>query len=168
MEVVRLTSKPRLASLFSSFIRELPTAAFLASTLEARSISHDMVADVVRDSTFGQIVNYLSKGRYFPYADQRPDYVVPSRYLKNDSSPKFPRTTSESPTVVTRGAPTLVNDPGICTEIADANKEAFDIHPEHRLDAEKALAAVPEPVKEGEAPYPWLVEFEENDPDRPL
>ncbi|KAG0667553.1 hypothetical protein C6P46_000088 [Rhodotorula mucilaginosa] len=127
-----------------------------------------MVADIVRDSTFGQIVNYLSKGRYFPYADQRPDYVVPSRYLKNDSSPKFPRTTSESPTVVTSGAPTLVNDPGICTEIADANKEAFDIHPEHRLDAEKALAAVPEPVKEGEAPYPWLVEFEENDPDRPL
>ena len=38
-----------------------------------------MVADIVRDSTFGQIVSYLSKGRYFPYADQRPDYVVPSR-----------------------------------------------------------------------------------------
>ncbi|KWU41503.1 hypothetical protein RHOSPDRAFT_36975 [Rhodotorula sp. JG-1b] len=35
-----------------------------------------MVADIVRDSTFGQIVSYLSKGRYFPYADQRPDYVA--------------------------------------------------------------------------------------------
>ena len=168
MEVVRSTSRTRLALLFSSFIRAPDSSLILASTLEERSNLHDMVADIVRDSTFGQIVNYLSKGRYFPYADQRPDYVVPSRYLKNDSSPKFPRTTSESPTVVTSGAPTLVNDPGICTEIADANKEAFDIHPEHRLDAEKALAAVPEPVKEGEAPYPWLVEFEENDPDRPL
>ena len=125
-----------------------------------------MVADIVRDSTFGQIVNYLSKGRYFPYADQRSDYVVPLKYLKRDPS-VFPRTTSESPTVVTSGAATLVDNPAICTEITAANKEAFDIHPEHRLDAEKALAGS-EPVNDGEGPYPWLVEFEDDDPDRPL
>lgn len=41
-----------------------------------------MAPDLIRDSTFGALVNYLSHGRLLPYADQRPDYVVPSRYLK--------------------------------------------------------------------------------------
>lgn len=126
-----------------------------------------MVADIVRDSTFGQIVNYLSNGHYFPYADQRSDYVPPAHYLQKDSS-AFPRTTSECPTAVTSKTATLVNEPGLCSEIEAANKAEFDVHPEHRLDAEKALAAKPESLKDGEEPYPWLVDFEENDPDRPM
>ncbi|KAJ7138524.1 major facilitator superfamily domain-containing protein [Mycena crocata] len=40
-----------------------------------------MVQDLIRDSTFGQIVNYLSSGRIFPYPEQRPDYVVPKHFL---------------------------------------------------------------------------------------
>jgi DHA1 family multidrug resistance protein-like MFS transporter len=36
--------------------------------------------DLIRDSTVGQIINTLSAGRLLPYADQRPDYVVPARY----------------------------------------------------------------------------------------
>ncbi|GAA5863811.1 hypothetical protein JCM3774_001165 [Rhodotorula dairenensis] len=126
-----------------------------------------MVADIVRDSTFGQIVNYLSNGRYFPYADQRPDYVPPAHYLQKDPS-AFPRTASECPSCATDKTATLVNEPGLCTEIEATNKAAFDIHPQDRLDAEKALAGKPESVKDGEQPYPWLVDFEENDPDRPL
>ncbi|KAF7289675.1 Benomyl methotrexate resistance protein [Mycena chlorophos] len=40
-----------------------------------------MVADLIRDSTFGQIANFASKGRIFPYPEQKPGYVVPARYL---------------------------------------------------------------------------------------
>ncbi|KAJ7642040.1 putative caffeine resistance protein [Roridomyces roridus] len=45
--------------------------------------------DLIRDSTIGQIINYASRGRFLPYADQRPEYVVPSRYLparENDAT----------------------------------------------------------------------------------
>ncbi|KAJ8075596.1 hypothetical protein PM082_021226 [Marasmius tenuissimus] len=37
--------------------------------------------DLVRDSFLGQAINSLSGGRLLSYADQRPDYKVPARYL---------------------------------------------------------------------------------------
>ncbi|GAA5993980.1 hypothetical protein JCM11641_006438 [Rhodosporidiobolus odoratus] len=45
-----------------------------------------MVPDIVRDSVFGQTINYLSKGRIFPYPEQRSDYQVPAHYLARTSS----------------------------------------------------------------------------------
>lgn len=45
------------------------------------------MADLIRDSTLGQFVNHLSGGRLLPYADQRPGYVVPSRFLSPRSRP---------------------------------------------------------------------------------
>ncbi|GAA5897660.1 hypothetical protein JCM6882_000062 [Rhodosporidiobolus microsporus] len=45
-----------------------------------------MVADLIRDSVFGQTVNWATKGKVFPYPEQRPDYVVPERYLARASS----------------------------------------------------------------------------------
>jgi len=41
--------------------------------------------DLVRDSFLGQAINSLSGGRLLSYADQRPDYKVPSRYLRSPS-----------------------------------------------------------------------------------
>ncbi|GAA5967513.1 hypothetical protein JCM11641_000571 [Rhodosporidiobolus odoratus] len=124
-----------------------------------------MVADVLRDSTFGQIANILSKGRLFPYEDQRPDYVVPARYLNRASSEvsdaPFPRTISEAPTYASStpisspaGGSTLVNEPGVCHPVLKGDLEAQDekgVHPPSIT-----------PPK-----YRWLVEFEENDQDRP-
>ncbi|KAK0489256.1 major facilitator superfamily domain-containing protein [Armillaria novae-zelandiae] len=40
-----------------------------------------MVQDIFRDSTIGQAINYISNGRLFPYADQRPDFKVPPQFL---------------------------------------------------------------------------------------
>lgn len=40
-----------------------------------------MVQDIFRDSTIGQAINYISSGRVFPYADQRPDFIVPPQFL---------------------------------------------------------------------------------------
>lgn len=39
-----------------------------------------MVVDIIRDSTFGQIINLASNGKLLPYADQKPDFVVPSSF----------------------------------------------------------------------------------------
>jgi DHA1 family multidrug resistance protein-like MFS transporter len=36
--------------------------------------------DIIRDSTVGQLINWLSGGRYLPYADQRPDYIIPAHF----------------------------------------------------------------------------------------
>ncbi len=40
-----------------------------------------MVQDILRDSTIGQAINYISNGRIFPYADQRSDFAVPSHFF---------------------------------------------------------------------------------------
>ncbi|KAJ3775633.1 major facilitator superfamily domain-containing protein [Lentinula raphanica] len=45
-----------------------------------------MVADLIRDSTIGQIVNYLSAGRLLPYEDQREGFVVPSHFSLKPSA----------------------------------------------------------------------------------
>ncbi|KAJ3822338.1 major facilitator superfamily domain-containing protein [Lentinula raphanica] len=45
-----------------------------------------MVADLIRDSTIGQIVNYLSAGRLLPYEDQREGFAVPSHFSLKPSA----------------------------------------------------------------------------------
>ncbi|KAF5388919.1 hypothetical protein D9757_005139 [Collybiopsis confluens] len=40
-----------------------------------------MVADIIRDSTIGQLINWISGGRLLPYQDELPGFVVPSRFL---------------------------------------------------------------------------------------
>ncbi|GAA5910653.1 hypothetical protein JCM6882_001050 [Rhodosporidiobolus microsporus] len=126
-----------------------------------------MPVDLIRDSTFGLIANYLSSGRLFPYADQRPDYVVPERYLASSSGTsidsRFPRTFSQAPTVVSTTSPTspkdtstLVNEPGVCPELKGDDLEK---------QANKDASPTPSPPLSEK--YRWLVEFDENDPDRP-
>lgn len=109
--------------------------------------------DIVRDSSFGQIVNWASNGRLLPYRDQLSDYVVPSRYLQQRDSATdkpagstLPRTLSDAPTVVSGPTSFGSND-------GDLEK--------HSVPAEVASSQPPS------ATYPWLVDFEENDPDRP-
>ncbi|GLB34695.1 putative benomyl methotrexate resistance protein [Lyophyllum shimeji] len=59
-----------------------------------------MVADIIRDSTVGQIINYVSGGKYLPYAEQRPDFVIPSRFLLPcDKSRPSPPSNSDTTTV---------------------------------------------------------------------
>ncbi|KAJ3843934.1 major facilitator superfamily domain-containing protein [Lentinula raphanica] len=45
-----------------------------------------MVADLIRDSTIGQIINYLSAGRLLPYEDQREGFAVPSHFSLKPSA----------------------------------------------------------------------------------
>lgn len=41
--------------------------------------------DILRESTVGELVNYASGGRILPYPDQRPDFVVPEKFLASSS-----------------------------------------------------------------------------------
>ncbi|KAJ7785821.1 putative caffeine resistance protein [Mycena metata] len=54
--------------------------------------------DLVRDSTVGQILNYLSSGRILPYPEQRPGYVVPRRYLAAASDEERQKESSDDTT----------------------------------------------------------------------
>ncbi|BGP30830.1 hypothetical protein JCM10296v2_002587 [Rhodotorula toruloides] len=112
-----------------------------------------MVADIIRDSTFGQLVNWASRGRYFLYADQRPDYIVPARYLPHASPLDSPsRLEARSPTPKSREE-TLVNAPDLKTPKTDVDVE--------KQVVESVGAQTPTPPV-----YEYLVEFEENDPDK--
>ena len=63
--------------------------------------------DLVRDSTVGGFLNHISNGRILPYADQKPGYQLPKRYLStqvnskpNEKSPASPasvRTSHDDP-----------------------------------------------------------------------
>jgi len=44
--------------------------------------------DIIRDSTVGQLINGLSRGRYLPYADQCPNYTIPAHFLPSVSTSK--------------------------------------------------------------------------------
>lgn len=117
--------------------------------------------DIIRDSTAGQILNWASRGRILPYEDQRKDYVIPARYLPDQTSTvkaktqlQIPRTNSE--------ANTLVNEPGT----VDATSKTPALGPS---DLEKADSTeFNKPTSTPETPvYPYLVDWDENDQDNP-
>jgi len=143
-----------------------------------------MPLDILRDSTFGNIVNYLSKGRYLPYEDQKPGYAIPQRYLTpsspNSRQNSLPpsRTISQSPTFVgSVGSPpaTLVNEHGICKELANKEEEENKGISKSSEEQEQALSekdygrdqADIERNDQDAATPPFVVKFEENDQDRP-
>lgn len=46
-----------------------------------------MSPDILRESTVGELLNWVSGGRILPYPDQRPGFIVPERYLATSSRP---------------------------------------------------------------------------------
>lgn len=165
-----------------------------------------MVADLVRDSSFGQLVNWLSEGRYCSYADQKPDYVIPERYLlpagerRAEKQPKansagvlvgFASTgvskhPENEPSETRSGTQTLVEEPGVreskhavselpsplsAADVAADNDFGHRQEPRYLDAAEKGKASRTKnqiAIEDDVTEYPWLVDFEENDPDRPL
>jgi MFS transporter, DHA1 family, multidrug resistance protein len=54
--------------------------------------------DIIRDSSFGQIVRFASGGRFLKYADERSGFQVPDRYILAPTIPSVDN--SETSTVV--------------------------------------------------------------------
>lgn len=53
--------------------------------------------DILRESMLGEAANRLSGGRLLPFPEQRPDFVIPERYLASPSlSPATTRATAPS------------------------------------------------------------------------
>ncbi|SGY62556.1 BQ5605_C007g04707 [Microbotryum silenes-dioicae] len=145
-----------------------------------------MTPDIIRDSTVGQLINRFTHGRVLPYAEQRPDYVLPARYRAalDGSAIKYSTSTAAASVTTSRtatAAPSLKEGAEGDKISASGNAQAAhtfldleksDLHrgtaphePTAALkDLEKADLHESAPV----AKDPFLVEFEENDPGRPL
>jgi DHA1 family multidrug resistance protein-like MFS transporter len=123
-----------------------------------------MVQDLIRDSTIGQIVNYLSSGRLLPYPEQRPGYVVPKHYL-------LPTSERKDSDALTSDAAT------ICEDSRDKSKDGSNLSspPDTEIKRESTittLAADLESRKQVDdstaVPDPYLVDWDgDSDPENP-
>ncbi|VVT58120.1 uncharacterized protein SAPINGB_P006047 [Magnusiomyces paraingens] len=57
-----------------------------------------MAPDLIRDSVAGNLINWLSNGKLLPYPEQRPDFVVPDKYLTDPPQVLQEKLASLSPT----------------------------------------------------------------------
>jgi DHA1 family multidrug resistance protein-like MFS transporter len=78
--------------------------------------------DIIRESTVGEIINLVSGGWLLPYPDQRPDFVVPKKYL-------VPSPMAQDDYARSRGAISS-NTPGECIE----DREMTTEHPSSSSD----------------------------------
>ncbi|KAJ7136110.1 major facilitator superfamily domain-containing protein [Mycena epipterygia] len=123
-----------------------------------------MVQDLIRDSTIGQIINYLSSGRLLPYPEQRPGYVVPKHFL-------LPSSERKDSDVVASDAVTLCGD--AATLCGDASKISSppdtEIKRESTASTAVDLESQKKQVDDATAfPDPYLVGWNgDSDPENP-
>lgn len=113
---------------------------------------------LVRESAVGQILNWASKGRILPYPDQRADFVVPSKYLKGAFDSQAPTLNTSASSRPAADANTLVDAEGVVKKTESQEGGGAG-------DLEKG--AVDPELPPEIAAYPFLVEFDVNDPDNP-
>ncbi|KAK7031717.1 MFS general substrate transporter [Favolaschia claudopus] len=135
--------------------------------------------DLIRDSTVGQIINYVSRGRFLAYPEQRPGYVLPSRFslasaarqTKEDAATLCDEETEKKRVLGTStpSPPTLPATP------AEPVSGTTTPYPLERAATFATLAGVEVSEKQlsnrlsaADIPDPYLVDWEENDPDDPL
>ncbi|KAJ6580724.1 major facilitator superfamily domain-containing protein [Mycena capillaripes] len=114
--------------------------------------------DIIRDSTVGQTVNYVSRGRFLPYADQRPGYVIPTRYFTGSLDRKVKEVASD--------AVTLCEDAEKKKQVSGTTTpSATEVEPTSTLPT---LEATEKHLQHaGDIPDPFLIDWEEDDPDNP-
>ncbi|KAJ7803202.1 major facilitator superfamily domain-containing protein [Mycena olivaceomarginata] len=120
-----------------------------------------MGLDLIRDSTVGQVINYISKGRVLPYADQRPGYVVPTRFLTVDRKQK--EIGSDAVTLCEEESEKKRQKPRLSASGTTTPSPA-------ELERASTPATLTEKPVAGngvDIPDPYLVDWEENDPDDP-
>ena len=100
--------------------------------------------DILRESTVGELLNRVSSGRILPYPDQRPDFVIPERFLATSS----PASTS---TPITRvpSTETLADKASTVSEATTtiATRTNIAIEKVDTVQSEATLEAGPEPVE---------------------
>ncbi|KAG9025036.1 hypothetical protein FRB95_010609 [Tulasnella sp. JGI-2019a] len=86
--------------------------------------------DIIRESSFGERINWISGGRLLPYPEQRPDFVIPARYLSSSSAQTRANSIDQSNPV------TRVNTNDMATE--KKVERSFDPLPVEPRDLEAA------------------------------
>lgn len=112
------------------------------------------VPDIIRDSLFGYLVNHATGGRLFPYTEQRPDFVVPEKYL-HGSPLDFHEKTSKH--IANQSSP---NDQGVevTRSVSDASGKS--------LSGNRRSESITEKINEDEDGYP--LKFESQDEERDI
>jgi DHA1 family multidrug resistance protein-like MFS transporter len=105
--------------------------------------------DIIRDSTVGQILNYLSEGRILPYPEQQPGYIIPAKYLATPLQSPSGTLCGDLPAAPISKATTLVEAEGVLSEKkTDSALEKGD-------SKEEVFPTAPA--------YPYLVDWESDD-----
>lgn len=131
--------------------------------------------DIVRESIFGQALNRFSKGKLFPFPEDKPDFQVPHHFLlphhqqqqKQQASEKSSRTltpqTSTGTSQCTTRAPTPSIPPNTHRRESDT-RTLNDVHAQEAI--ERNLKAQKEVLEEGKDPnlVGW---YSDDDPENP-
>lgn len=118
---------------------------------------------IVRDSLFGQLLNYTSKGKLFPHPEQKPGFVIPSQFLAGEKarlpSPSTHAGDASSSNLASHddsaSARTVSGDNAITSPQALGEKEAgvsAPVHPPTNLEVGKDM---------------YLVDWYGDDPENP-
>ncbi|GAA5840689.1 hypothetical protein JCM11251_004182 [Rhodosporidiobolus azoricus] len=132
--------------------------------------------DIVRDSTFGQLLNYSSGGRYASFPEQRPSFAPPARLRRRDLESSRTSTTAQVQGEGGDAPPTESNDevnpvttagfsPVQRQQTQSLVEEALTRTRSHTTLAERGAARRVERLEEEQK---WCVSWEEGDPDRPM
>lgn len=129
--------------------------------------------DIIRESLFGQAINALSKGRYFPYPEQKDDFQVPHHFLL----PHHRASTSSTPPVIAseKNSKTLTPETTLSTRAPTptplrtipSDSEQQTLNDAHAQDAiERNLHAAKQGLEEGKDPnlVGW---YSDEDPENP-
>ena len=97
--------------------------------------------DILRESTFGELLNRVSGGRILPYPDQRPDFVIPEHYLATSPSTSAPITRVPTTQTLADKASIISGATAVPTRTNVAVEKVDTIQPDGTLEAG------PEPVE---------------------
>lgn len=130
--------------------------------------------DIVRESIFGQALNRFSKGKLFPFPEDKPDFQIPHHFLlphqqqqQQHTSEKSSRTltpqTSTGTSGVTTRAPTPSLPPTAQRRESD-NQTLNDVHAQEAI--ERNLNTQKDVLEEGQDPnlVGW---YSDDDPENP-
>lgn len=120
-----------------------------------------MVYDLLRDSSFGLIVNYASGGRLFSFVEERAGFAVPSSLAQVNEKSFRPRSKSTSESIATQPA----------SRPASERFESPDMPSKAEVTdhSKRESTIVNEPVGDEKEHDPYLVTwYGDDDPDNPM
>lgn len=118
--------------------------------------------DIIRESLFGQALNHLSKGKLYPYPEDRADFQVPAHFLLPHQ-----RSAQSSRTLTPQATAQSTRTPSPLPHSHTRESDQQTLNDAHAQDAiEKNLQAAKQGLEEGKDPnlVGW---YSDDDPENP-